>query len=146
MIRHSLGLAAVFGASFLVGTYANASLGRIGDEPSPARGDRLSAPAPAHGPRPVGTIEVIGVDGATLILRDRAGDVVFRHDGARNTTTVSRDVDLPTITVRERVDSPVQPAPVQRPAVQPRKTVGCEGAVSTLVKSEVARIASFCVT
>lgn len=145
MIKFSLGLAAVFGVSFLAGTYANASLRPLAGEPS-SRGDRLDVVAPVSAPRPVGTIEVIGLDGATVILRDRSGDVVFRHEGARNTTTVSRDVDLPTITVRERGDSPVQPTPVQRPQAPARKTVGCEGAVSTLVKSEVARIASFCVT
>lgn len=149
MLKFSAGLVAVFGASFLLGTYANTALGGLAspaEAASPsARGDRLAAPVPVA-PRPVGTVEVVGLDGATVILRDKAGEVVFRHDGARNTTIVSRDVDMPTITVRQRNDSPVLQQPPQKPAAPARRTVGCEGIVSSLVKSEVARIPSLCVT
>jgi hypothetical protein len=147
MIKLSVGLVAVFGASFLLGTYANASLGLTGAaEAGAVKGHRIAAHAVPAAPRPVATIEVLGLDGATIILRDNGGEIVYRHDGARNTTIVSRDVDLPTITVRDRADSPVQPQPAQKPAAPARKTVGCEGVVSTLVKSEVARIPSLCVT
>jgi hypothetical protein len=149
MIKLSAGLVAVFGASFLLGTYANASLGLTGAAEAgavAAKGHRLTAPAVPAAPRPVATIEILGLDGATVILRDRGGEIVYRHDGTRNTTIVSRDVDLPTVTVRDRADSPVQLQPAQKPAAPARKTVGCEGVVSTLVKSEVARIPSLCVT
>jgi hypothetical protein len=150
MLKFSAGLAAVFGASFLVGTYANTAVGWVAPPAeasvtaSSARGDRL-APVTAPAPRPVATVEVVGLGGATVILRDRSGEVVFRHDRARNTTIVSRDVDVPTITVRERSDSPLRETP-QKPASPARRTPGCEGVVSSLVKSEVARIPSLCVT
>ncbi|KAA2237224.1 hypothetical protein [Salinarimonas soli] len=149
MLKFSAGLVAVFGASFMLGTYVNASLGLTGGAQAggvSTKGNRMAASAGPAAPRPVATIEVLGLDGATVILRDKAGEIVYRHDGARNTTIVSRDVDLPTITVRERADSPTQPQPVQKPATPSRKTVGCEGVVSTLVKSEMARIPSLCLT
>ncbi len=148
MIKLSVGLAATFGASFLLGTYANAALGGLAGPAaaSSGKGDRLAVAAVPAAPRPVATVEVVGLEGATVILRDRAGEVVFRHEGARNTTVVSRDVDLPTITVRERNDSPVLQQAPKKPAAPTRKTVGCEGTVSSLVKSEVARIPSLCLT
>ncbi|HYF55092.1 MAG TPA: hypothetical protein VEA41_12610 [Salinarimonas sp.] len=151
MIRFSAGLVAVFGVSFLIGTYANTALGGLASPAAASaaqgvRGDRLAA-VPAPGAQhPVATVEVVGLDGATVILRDKAGEVVFRHDGARNTTLVSRDVDVPVITVRQRPGEPVARETPRKPTAPTKRTPGCEGVVSSLVKSEVASRASLCLT
>jgi len=160
MLRQSAGLVAVFGVCFVIGSYVNTALGRHATASEAtattaalvidraAKGARLADARPAPAPNAAVTVEVVGLDGATVILRDRAGEVVYKADALRNTTVVSRDVDIPTITVKDKVDSPAATRPTEAPARRSRKpaTAGCDGTVSSLVNSEFTRVPSLCLT
>jgi hypothetical protein len=103
----------------------------------------------------VTTIEVIGLNQATVVFKDREGRVLFRADPLAGTTTVARDVDLPVVTLKDEPTPPAVPV-VQRPAPKqeesetpsepPRKsrTIGCEAPVSALARSEASRTPSLC--
>jgi hypothetical protein len=137
--------AALFLTSLLPGTFGQASdLAVTGPVYASAKADRLSVPAPAQHRATVSTVELIGISNTTVVLRDRNGAVLFRSDPLTNTTLVGKDVDLPVVTLKEEVRSPVvqQPA-VKRegnepPATKGRKnrTPGCEGAVSPLANRD----------
>lgn len=128
-------------ASALFPTPAQAEPGR-----SASKSDRIEPARPSAGVATPAVVEVVGLGAATVILRDRTGNVLYRADAAANTTTVAKDADLPVITVKERVDSPVarQPAPSLGAGEGPRLKTGCEGLVSSLVAHDVRRIPSRC--
>jgi hypothetical protein len=116
-------------------------------EPAKAlvKADRMQPVRPASAVAAPATVEIVGLGPATVILRDRTGNVLYRTDVAANTTTAAKDADLPVVTVKERVESPVarQPSPTVGSSEGRMKT-GCEGLVSSLVAHEVRRIPSRC--
>lgn len=115
-----------------------------------AKSDRLQPPRPSTSIASPATVEVVGLGPTAVILRDRMGNVLYRADLPTNTTSVARDVDLPVITVKERVESPVasKPAPSLGAGSGESRTIktGCEGFVSSLVAHEVRRIPGRCMT
>lgn len=154
------------GAAFLVGSLAPVALESREAPPAQqvpqvqaaavsSKGDRLAVPSRRVDRTTVSTIEVIGLTQATVVFKDRNGAVLFQADSMTGTTTVARDVDLPVVTLKEEpAPAPVvqRPAPKQEgsnpPAPQGRKTrtVGCEAALSTLVRNEASSVPGMCLT
>jgi len=135
------------------GSKPSASTSGIQAVASETKAARLSAPQPNAVRTVVTTVELVGVAQATVILRDESGGVVFRSDPRSNVTYLTKDVDLPVITIKEEARSPVVQKPV-RPAreredasenpIRKASPVGCTGALSPLVKSEASRTSSLC--
>jgi hypothetical protein len=115
------------------------------------KADRLAPPIAAKARAIVSSVEVIGVSSASVVLRDRNGDILFRTDPVTNTTVVAKDSDLPVITLKETATSPVVRQPVSSDGQdgvprEDRKTMpGCEGPVSPLVKQAQGRAPGLCV-
>lgn len=143
-------------ASFVVsgtaqGTDARVAVASAGLERS-GKGDRGLVATPARAASRVTSVELVGVTNTTVILRDREGTVVFQSDPVTNTTLVGKDVDIPTVTVKEVADSATQPQPARRretreePARSPKRAmpVGCEGVVSVLVSGDSRRVPGLC--
>ena len=156
------------GVAFLAGSFAPASFSVASlaqsDRPpmhSPlaplagqTKGDRLARPAPADKPSTISTVELVGVAQATVILRDRNGEVLYRSDPMSGITIFAKNTDLPIITLREEVHAPV----VQHPAAPRREgtevptdqkpkrgnPVGCLGDVSPLARAGADRTPSLC--
>jgi hypothetical protein len=80
----------------------------------------------------VAVIDVVGVRNASIIYRDREGQVLFRTDPLSNVTVVAKDTVLPEVTVRETVRTTVEEVPVKTEPAPPAKAtgapVGCETA------------------
>jgi hypothetical protein len=154
---HLIGLA---GAAVIVTTLAPGDLassvlapGALRTEPARAapgpevrkaqKSDRLATVAGAQSRVAVVTIELVGTSRASVVLRDQGGRVLYKSDPASGTTVVAKDVDLPVVTLKERDREPVVEPPAQRQSNEPpspkaRNTnpAGCEGAVSSLVRSD----------
>lgn len=114
------------------------------------KGDALPAVANTQAPKRITTVEVIGVEDAAIIYRDRDGRILFRTDPVSNVTVVTKGVVLPEVTIRELVDSAVQVLPLEgiRPTLSP--TVpgdGCEASVTAhTAPADLARVPSRCIT
>jgi hypothetical protein len=95
-------------------------------------------------------VEVVGVEDAAIIYRDRKGNVLFKTDPISNVTVVTKGVVLPEVTVRELADSAVQMMPVEgiRPVLSPTAPGdGCESAVTAHTAGDaLARVPSRCIT
>jgi hypothetical protein len=167
MLRKATGIAGVIAAGAILTTAAfaaglhsfqNASLTEAEVAPSQSqqinrggKGDRQPVvSAEARQPRHVTTVEVVGVENAAVIYRDRNGDILFKTDPVSNVTLVSKDVVLPEVTIRNQAEAQVQKMPVERlqPVLSPTAPVdGCDGAVATHTGPDhLARQASRCVT
>lgn len=154
MFRLSAGLVGTFVLAFLLTAVVDNALGRNAGPASvevPAmsmarapKGDALGSARPAGPASTVATVELVGVSGTTIILRDRGGSVLFRSDPVTNTTVVARDVDLPVVTVKERSDSPVAPLPPSPAKPRRPAMAGCDGLVSALVDSDANRLPGLC--
>jgi hypothetical protein len=141
------------GAAFLLGSLAPAAIEARSSNAPAVKEDRLAAPRPASSRTAVSTIEVIGLDQATIIFKSRDGAVLFRTDPTEATTAVAKNVDLPAVNLRDEPVRPVSPPPERRqeggddpPADNRRKarTIGCEAALSTLVRYDLGRVPSLC--
>jgi hypothetical protein len=66
------------------------------------KGDRLAAPSPGGDRHSIAVIEVVGVNNAAIVYRDREGRELFRTDPVGNVTVVTKNVTLPEVTIRER--------------------------------------------
>jgi hypothetical protein len=157
------------GTAFVAASYAPLSF----DPSTPApqvsmivgatKGDRLVPTGPQTERVQAAIVEVVGVSEPTVILRARDGAVLYRSDPLSGTTSVSKGADLPVVTVKERPDGPVayhgptRETPVSQtptgaregsetPAPKERKsrTVGCEAALSSLVKGAGVSLPSRC--
>lgn len=91
------------------------------------------------------SVEVVGVRGAAIVYRDRNGNVLFETDPLANVTVVTKNVELPEVTIREAGDVKVERMPVEeaRPSEQPQ---GCESAFARPSPEELTRMSSRCVT
>jgi hypothetical protein len=147
------------GAAFLIGSFAPVDL-QSRERPAAAvissKGDRLPVAKASSPGRTVTTIEVVGLSEATIVFKDRDGQVLFRSDPLTGTTVVARDVDIPVVTLKREPPRPA-PLPVVRqpeppreggdsPVTQPRnrKQIGCEAPVSALARSDAGRIPGLC--
>jgi len=151
MVDKPVFLVAMTGAMVLAGSFAAFLIGAPDVEASPSalrKADRLPMPAWTGARVPVGTVEVLHAPQGLVVLRGRDGAVLYWNDPAAGTTTVSRNVDMPVVAP----PAPVAQKPASReadetpPARNERRPrpVGCEGAVSPLVKQQAANTPSLC--
>ena len=121
-----------------------------------AKGDRLGPIQPGE-KQAVATIEVVGVNDATIIYRDRNGNMLYRTDPMNNVTVIAKGVKLPDITVRQTNQSAVTPMPVEVPGKSGNKSgtesgdktrmpVGCESPVSPYVSPELSHLTGRCIS
>ena len=112
--------------------------------------DALPAVANTTAPKRITTVEVVGVEDAAIVYRDRNGNVLFKTDPVSNVTVVTKGVVLPEVTIRELADSSVQVLPIEgiRPTLSPTAPGdGCESSVTAYTAGEeLARIPSRCIT
>lgn len=116
-----------------------------------SKGDRLAAVRPAEVQAGVSIVEIVGLEHATVILRGDDGKVLYRSDPRSGVTAISKNMDLPALTMKEEMQAPsVQHSPTVREGVEePRKpkrknTVGCVADVSPLVRASANRMPSLC--
>jgi hypothetical protein len=112
--------------------------------------DALPKAANTNAPRRITTVEVVGVEDAAIVYRDRNGNVLFKTDPLSNVTVVTKGVVLPEVTIRELADSSVQVLPLEgiRPTLSPTfPSDGCESSVTAhTAGAELARTPSRCIT
>jgi hypothetical protein len=163
---------AITGTAFLVAGYASAGIEPRAADFAPkapiagtvaTKGDRLDRARPAAERIPVAVVEVVGVSQVAVVLRSRAGDVLYSSDPVSNTTVVTKNADLPMVTLSESASVPVTqsrpsapvPARTQEgnqggetpaaPAPRKPRTIGCESEVSPLARGSAGREPSRCV-
>jgi hypothetical protein len=68
---------------------------------------------------PIKTVEVVGIRNAAIVYRDREGNILFRTDPVANVTVVSKNVDLPEVTIRDTATTEVKRMSVDRPEPGP---------------------------
>jgi hypothetical protein len=114
------------------------------------KGDALPKMANSDAPKRIVTVEVVGVEDAAIVYRDRNGNVLFKTDPVSNVTVVTKGVVLPEVTIRELADSNVQVLPLEgiRPTLSPTAPgTGCESAVTAHTAGEdLASVPSRCIT
>ena len=112
------------------------------------KADRIAAPRTDIGSdRKVVTIEVVGVQDAAIVYRDRDDRVLFQTDPLTNVTVISKGFVLPQVTVRETSRS--TPAPILAPHnlnTAPAIPVGCDPVASPIVEPALARVISRCLS
>jgi hypothetical protein len=89
-------------------------------------------------------VEVIGVRDAAIIYRDREGNVLFQTDPLANVTIVSKNVELPEVTIRETEATKVERLPIESSG--PAKPHGCESAFARPSPESLTRMSSRCIT
>jgi hypothetical protein len=115
-----------------------------------AKTDSLPTVASSQAPKRITAVEVVGIEGAAVVYRDRDGRVLFKTDPVSNMTVVTKGVVLPEVTIRQMAGSEVRrlPAETVRPILSPTSPGdGCESAVTPhTAPAELARVPSRCVT
>lgn len=99
------------------------------------KADRLVANAPAmSGEKRVVVVEVIGLRDTAIVYRDREGRVLFSTDPVANMTVLTKNLELPEVTVRETAQSEVERLPVEKTRSpvgdKPSLPQGCESGLS----------------
>jgi hypothetical protein len=91
------------------------------------------------------TVEVIGVRDASIVYRDRSGNILFQTDPLANVTIVTKNVDLPEVTIRETETTEIEACPGRkdRTVCPPH---GCESAFARPSPESLTRTSSRCVT
>ena len=114
------------------------------------KADRVAAPRTnVGGTRTVVTVEVVGVQDAAIVYRDRDGRVLFQTDPLSNVTVISKGFVLPQVTVRETPQS--TPAPIIVPphnvdATPNKMPVGCDPVASPIAEPALARMTGRCLS
>lgn len=117
-----------------------------------SKGDRLASVQPAETSENISIVEIVGLAEATVILRGRNGEVLYRSDPRSGITTIAKNTDMPVLTLKEDMQGPAvqhPAAPTSQSGEEPRKTkrqtpVGCMGDVSPLVSASANRSPSLC--
>lgn len=114
------------------------------------KSDAMPKAANTEAPRRITSVEVVGVEDAAIIYRDRDGNILFKTDPVSNVTVVTKGVVLPEVTIRELAHSAVQVVPLEgiRPILSPTAPGdGCESSVTAHTAGEaLARVPSRCIT
>lgn len=114
------------------------------------KADALPKVANSDAPKRITTVEVVGVEDAAVVYRDRNGNVLFKTDPVSNVTIVTKGVVLPEVTISELAESTVQVVPLEgiRPTLSPTAPGdGCESSVTAhTAGEELARTPSRCIT
>lgn len=111
------------------------------------KGDKLPASEVSHVRAEIKSVEVIGVTNASIVYRDRDGNVLYRTDPLANVTVVTKNVELPEVTIRENETVEIERVPVEE-AETPRSAQphGCESAFARPSPESLTRMSSRCVT
>jgi hypothetical protein len=160
MIGAPATLIGMAGTAVLLASLAPAAVGHPSTRPDATvavadslKGDRIATPVAAKTRASVSSVELVGISNATVILRDRSGAILFRSDPLTNTTLVTKDADLPVVTLKEQGTSPVvqQPIPSREGSETPQPPQGrttppgCEAPLSPLAsRSLTNRIPGLC--
>jgi hypothetical protein len=110
-----------------------------------AKSDALPVPAHSQERAEIKSVEVIGLRGASIVYRDRGGNVLFQTDPLANVTVVSKNVELPEVTIRETETTKVERIPADE-ADRSAKPHGCESAFARPAPESLTRMSSRCVT
>jgi hypothetical protein len=135
----SFGVGCAAAGVLLIGSLAGTDNSPVPAEPTVAAIDRTNKtdalPMQPAGSRTsqhrVAVIEVVGVRDASIVYRDREGQVLFRTDPLSNVTVVVKDTVLPEVTVRETMRTKVEKVPLETPGLPtkpPDAPAGCESA------------------
>jgi hypothetical protein len=163
MFRTPVTLIGLAGAAFLAGSLAPDSFTIASPAQSQgsnqkvavaSKADRLSVPVSSAARQAVSVVELVGVTGATVIMRDRNGEILYRSDPQAGITVFSKNTDLPMVTLKDEMQGQTvqhpairresNEAPLQDQAKKRRKLVGCMGDVSPLVRASAERTPSLC--
>jgi hypothetical protein len=109
------------------------------------KGDKLPVNGAVQTRNEIKSVEVIGLRGAAIVYRDRNGNVLFRTDPIDNVTVVTKNVDLPEVTIRENHGVQVERVPVDE-AGPAAPLHGCESAFARPAPESLTRAANRCVT
>ena len=138
--EHFSALRASFAAPAPLGT-PGSSVNRV------AKRDRAVAARPLPASAQIATVEVIGLDNAAIVYRDRGGRELFRTDPISNVTVVTNGLKLPEVTIRKYDGSVVRPVPVDavnepagdtKPRKRPKVPLGCESSFSSVAAPSLA--------
>jgi len=111
------------------------------------KGDRMASPRATVGGGRVATVEVVGVQDAAIVYRDRDGRVLFQTDPLSNVTVISKGFVLPQLTVRETPQSTPQPLVVPHNLdAAPAIPVGCDPVASPIAEPALARVTGRCLS
>jgi len=162
MLLTSTRLGVLAGSAILAGGIAFADSGiaslrssllqaALFEEQAAPKSDRLMAARSADDPASVSIVEIVGLSRATVILRGDNGEVLYRSDPRSGITTISKNTEIPILTVKEDLQTrPVSHPPATRegndgPRKQKRQTpIGCMGDVSPLARASANRMPSLC--
>ena len=107
--------------------------------------DALPVPAAPQTRAEIKSVEVVGVRGASIVYRDRNGNILFQTDPLANVTVVSKNVELPEVTIRESETTKVERIPASE-ADRSAKPHGCESEFARPAPEALTRMSSRCVT
>ncbi len=147
------GLAAVTAWALVGPSINSATKGSIAAESQQrvnraVKADRIAPPqANVAGDRKVVTVEVVGVQDAAIVYRDRDGRVLFQTDPLSNVTVISKGFVLPQLTVRETPRT--EPARIEVPHnidAAPAIPVGCDPVASPIAEPALARVTGRCLS
>ncbi len=93
-------------------------------------------------------VEIVGLRDAAIVYRDRDGRILFHNDRLTSTTIAAKNFDLPEVTIRDRDDIAVRPAPVPAPsrAERSKLPVGCDPAFGPLADPTLRGLTGRCLT
>lgn len=80
-----------------------------------AKSDALPLSQAAQERLEIKSVEVVGVRDAAIVYRDRDGNILFKTDPLANVTVVTKNVELPAVTIRETADTKVERLDVEKP-------------------------------
>lgn len=107
--------------------------------------DALPVPTAPQTRAEIKSVEVVGVRGASIVYRDRSGNILFQTDPLANVTVVSKNVELPEVTIRESETTKVERIPAGE-ADRSAKPHGCESEFARPAPEALTRMSSRCVT
>src|SRR5438552_18885662 len=135
--------------SLLAGTFAIPSGSAIKSDVAMKRadhsgkGNRLVSPRRETSRTRIGTVEIVGLRDTAIVYRDREGRILFRNDPLTNTTIVTKNLDLPEVTMRDPDGVAVRPVPVEASprAERPKLPVGCDPSFGPLADPSLRGLA-----
>jgi hypothetical protein len=109
------------------------------------KGDALPRSVAPQTRNKITTVEVVGVRNATIVYRDRSGNILFQTDPLTNVTVVTKNVELPEVTIRETESTEVERIPAENTGSS-APPQGCESAFARPAPESLTRTPSRCVT
>lgn len=107
--------------------------------------DALPVPNTPQTRAEIKSVEVVGVRGASIVYRDRNGNILFQTDPLANVTVVTKNVELPEVTIREAETTRVERVPADK-ADRTAPPQGCESEFARPSPEALTRTSSRCLT